>query len=88
MKGLKRAWDEANAAQPDAGEDMDEYLFEGVLKRGGLVENAYWGPVRYPCHIVPPNGEGGDPEFWREIREMDWFEDGGKGEGEDLLNRR
>lgn len=82
VKGLKRAWDEANEAQPDAGEDMDEHLLEGVLKRGGLVENAYWS-VKYPCDIVPPNGGVGDPEFWREIREMDRIED--EREGKDVL---
>jgi hypothetical protein len=71
VKGLKRAWDEANAQQLDATDDMDEYLFEAVLKRGGLVENAYWS-VKYPCDIVAQNGEEADPEFWKEIREMDW----------------
>lgn len=71
VKGLKRAWDEANAAQPDATKDMDEYMFEAVLRRGGAIENAYWG-VKYPSDIMPHRGEDGDPEFWREIRERDW----------------
>lgn len=86
VKGLKRAWDEANAAQPDVTDDMDDFLFDAVLKRGGLVTNAYWS-VKYPCDIVPPNGGKGDPEFWREIREMDWSVDERR-EREERENRR
>jgi hypothetical protein len=71
IKGLKRAWDEANAEQPDATADMDEYLLDAILRRGGVVENEYWS-VKYPCDIVPTDGGEGDLEFWREIREMTW----------------
>ena len=69
VKGLKRAWDEANVAQPNPADDMDLCLLEAVLKRGGLVKNFYWS-VKYPCDIVPQHGEQGDPGFWVEIRGM------------------
>lgn len=77
VKGLKRAWDEADAAVPDAEVDLDLALFEAMLKRGGLVENAYWG-VKYPADIVPLKGVEGDEVFWKEIRELGW---GGEEEG-------
>lgn len=66
IKGLKRAWDEANAKLPDAADDMDGCLLEAVLKRGGIVENAF-SKVAYPRDITPQNGSHGDPDFWDEI---------------------
>ena len=71
IKGLKRAWDEANTAQPDEEEDLDVYLLDAMLKRGGLVRDAEWRVV-YPSDIKPQNGEEGDPEFWKELRGLGW----------------
>lgn len=71
IKGLKRAWDEADARQPNVTEDIDGYLFEAMLKRGGQIQNAYCG-VKYPSDIMPLTDEQGDPDFWKEIRDMDW----------------
>ncbi|KAF7510984.1 hypothetical protein GJ744_005530 [Endocarpon pusillum] len=71
IKGLKRAWDEANAAQPDEEEDLDVYLLDAMLKRGGLVRDAEWRVV-YPSDIKPLNGEDGDPDFWKELRGLAW----------------
>ena len=71
IKGLKRAWDEANATQPDEEEDLDMYLLDAMLKRGGLVRDGEWRVV-YPSDIKPQNGEEGDPEFWKELRRLGW----------------
>ncbi len=71
IKGLKRAWDEANAVQPDEDEDLDVYLLDAILKRGGLVRDGEWRVV-YPSDIKPQNGEEGDPEFWKELRGLGW----------------
>ncbi len=71
IKGLKRAWDEANAAQPDEDEDLDVYLLDAMLKRGGIVRDGAWRVV-YPSDIRPQNGEEGDPQFWRELRGLGW----------------
>lgn len=86
VNGLKRAWDVANAAQPDATKDMDDHLLEAILERGGIVENAYWS-VKYPCDIIPLDGGQGDPEFWKEIRQMDWSSDERRERDERTNNR-
>ena len=69
IKGLKRAWEEADAKLPDATEDMDQRLLEAIRKRGGPVEDPYWS-VKYPSDIIPQIGEQWDVEFWREIRNV------------------
>lgn len=71
VKGLKLAWDEADAAQPDPDQDMDGYLLEALLKRGGFVENSF-SNVQYPADIVPSDGGRGDPAFWAELHGMKW----------------
>jgi hypothetical protein len=63
VKGLKQAWDEANAAVPDVNEDLDATLLEAVRRRGGVVVITY-ARMAYPGDIVPLEGVEGDVEFW------------------------
>ena len=76
VKGLKRAWDEASEAVPDPEVEVDDVrLVEAVRRRGGSVKGAF-ARVVYPEDIVPlDGGEGGDGEFWEEVRGL-----GGGGE--------
>lgn len=74
VKGLKRAWDEANSAvaDPDDEDMMDQALLDAVIRRGGTVQDSY-SKVRYPANIVPcgPGGADGDRDFWQELAGID-----------------